>query len=113
MTKNTTKIDVRRVAPNATVNVWGTVSGAPHVTVGASAFRPDEVNLTFVYDFGRGRWRFQIYVNGQRIRRDGTPGRSGLTATFHEDNIDQAPEWVRDFVGKHTPPAMPRMKNVG
>lgn len=106
------EIDVRRTAPNCTVNVWAAVSGAPHLQVLRSTLAPDELNVTFLYNFDGEYWGLWLYVNGTRILRDGSRGRSRMTATFHEDNIDNAPEWIRDFVRAHTPPLLPQSMKV-
>lgn len=39
-----------------------------------------------------------VRVAGVRMKKDGSPGRTPMSATWGERDLEGAPQWVRDFV---------------
>lgn len=108
-----TTFDIRRVTPNCTLHLDVEVFDAPEVQAPNVTLIPFCLDVTFLYDFDLALWAVRARVFGAPILRDGTRGKRSRSVTFHEDNLSEAPQWVRDFVRLHFPPALPALERIG
>lgn len=80
-----------------------TVTDAP-VTEGRHggvSLLPDRVRLEFTRH-NDGDWtESYAYVQGHRIKADGTPGKS--VSNFFFPDVETMPEWLRELVEYHRP----------
>ena len=68
------------------------VTGEDYVHRRGEQMRPMVIEAAFT---GAG---VSVRVAGVRMKRDGSPGRTPMAASWGERDLDSAPQWVRDFV---------------
>lgn len=99
-----------RVFAQCTILREATVSDAEPIQLLRTTVAPFGVNVTYLYDFSTALWGLRVCVLGLPVLRDGTRGKTVRTVSFHEDDLDTAPQWVIDYVRAHHPPALPDLE---
>lgn len=106
------KLEGKRALPQCTLHLETSVSDAPALQTMTATLIPFALEVTFLYDFDLALWGVRARVFGSPVLKDGTRGKSTRSVTFHEDNLDEAPQWVRDYVRGHFPPTLPALEAI-
>lgn len=88
------------------------VSDAPALQVANVTLIPFALEVTFLYDFDVAAWGLRAQVFGSPVLRSGARGKRARSVTFHEDNLDDAPQWIVDYVCDRFPPVLPSLERI-
>lgn len=86
---------------------WAKVTGASHVAWHDKRMSVESVSAQWNADIEQG-WRLIfVAIEGKLIKKDGEPGLIGKNKAWGPDRLDQAPDYVREWLASIELPKTP------